>query len=90
MTRADVLRRLRRIRREVRAILAGLPSPALAQSMRTVDRACHLAGWQLGEAAGLLPEDDGRPGAALGGAAARGKTPASRRHRRGTRRRSSA
>jgi len=55
----EVLRRLRRIRREARAILAGRPAPALARSMHTVERACHLAAWQIGDAMTLLPEGDG-------------------------------
>ena len=88
MRPADVLRRLRRIRREARTILAGRPSPALAQSMRTVDRACHLAAWQLGDTAGLLQEDDGRPVAARLRSAAREKPAAGRRDRRAPRRRS--
>ncbi len=60
MTPEEALRRLRRIRREARAILAGGSPPALARSMQTVERACHLAAWQIGDAAHLLPEDDGK------------------------------
>ena len=64
MKPAETLRRLRRIRREARAILAAHPAPALAQTMHTVDRACHLAAWQIGDAARLLPEEDNVRGAA--------------------------
>ncbi len=86
MTPADALRRLRRIRREIRAILARRPSPALAQSMRTVDRVCHLAAWQLGETAGFLPEDAGPPGAVRRRLAASRKAAAARRQLRAPRR----
>ncbi len=55
----EVQRRLRRIRREARAILDGRPAPALASTMHTVERACHLAAWQIGDAAHLLPEGGG-------------------------------
>ncbi len=59
MRTEEALRRLRRIRREARAILGGRPAPALASAMHTVERACHLAAWQIGDAAHLLPEGDG-------------------------------
>ena len=59
MKAEEALRRLRRIWREARAILAGRPAPALAQSMRAVERACRLAAWQIGDTSSLLTEDDG-------------------------------
>ncbi len=59
MRAEDALRRLARIRREARAILAARPAPALAQTMHTVERSCHLAAWQIGDATSLLPEDEG-------------------------------
>ena len=58
MRAEETLRRLARIRREARAILAARPAPALAQTMHTVERTCHLAAWQIGDATSLLPEGD--------------------------------
>ena len=58
MTAAEALHRLRRIRREVQDVLAAAPPPALAQTMREMDRAAHLAAWQIGEATSLIAESD--------------------------------
>ena len=56
MTREETLAQLVDLQRRVRALRATTDIPALERTMQLLEMYCHLARWELGDCAEMIPE----------------------------------
>jgi hypothetical protein len=56
VTREEALARLAELQARVRELRAAADTPALERTMQVLDVYCHLARWQLGDVAAMVPE----------------------------------
>jgi hypothetical protein len=58
VTREETIERLVDLQRRVRALRAETDAPAVERTMQLLEMYCHMARWELGDCAELLPETE--------------------------------
>ena len=56
MTREETLERLVDLQRRVRALREATDVPAVERTMQLLEMYCHMARWELGDCAQMIPE----------------------------------
>jgi len=56
MTREETIARLVDVQRRVRALREATDVPAIERTMQLLEMYCHMARWELGDCAAMIPE----------------------------------
>lgn len=63
MTREETIARLVDLQRQVRVLREATDVPSVERTMQLLEMYCHMARWELGDCAEMIPEDEATPGA---------------------------
>jgi len=63
VTRDETIARLVDLQRQVRVLREATDVPSLERTMHLLEMYCHMARWELGDCAVMIPEDETTPGA---------------------------
>jgi hypothetical protein len=63
VTRDETIARLVDLQRQVRVLREATDVPSLERTMHLLEMYCHMARWELGDCAEMIPEDETTPGA---------------------------
>ena len=58
MTREETIERLLDLQRRARALREATDVPAIERTMQILELYCHMARWELGDCAELIPETE--------------------------------
>jgi hypothetical protein len=63
VTREETIARLVDLQRQVRVLREATDVPSVERTMQLLEMYCHMARWELGDCAEMIPEDEAAPGA---------------------------